>query len=113
MSLELKGKVVKVLPLESGEGKNGTWKRQSFVINVPGEYPKDVCFQVFGEKVQLLNMLAEGQVVKVHFDASSREFNNKYYTNLTVWKIEPQEVATTPNAATKQEAAEEEDDLPF
>ena len=38
--MELKGTVTKVLALQTGEGQNGTWKKQEFVINTDGTYPK-------------------------------------------------------------------------
>ena len=30
--MEITGKVIKTLPLQSGEGKNGIWKKQEYVI---------------------------------------------------------------------------------
>ena len=32
--MELIGKVYKVMPVETGEGKNGTWKKQQVIIEV-------------------------------------------------------------------------------
>jgi len=40
--MELKGKIIKILAPQSGEGRNGTWKKQEYVIELPGQYPKQV-----------------------------------------------------------------------
>ncbi|MBI3234793.1 MAG: DUF3127 domain-containing protein, partial [Bacteroidetes bacterium] len=88
MALEIQGKVIKIMPAESGE-KNGTaWSRQSFVIETADQYPKKICFGAFGDKVQIISKLKEGETVKVSFDVSSREYNDKWYTDLRPWKIE-------------------------
>ncbi|MEZ4905483.1 MAG: DUF3127 domain-containing protein [Spirosomataceae bacterium] len=38
--MEIKGRVIHLLALQTGEGKNGTWKKQDFVIETDGQYPK-------------------------------------------------------------------------
>ena len=30
--MELSGKIIKILPLQSGQGKNGVWKKQDYVM---------------------------------------------------------------------------------
>ncbi len=88
MSLTLEGKVIKILPPKSGEGRNGSWKRQEFVIETGDEYPKKVCFSTWNDKTQLVSSLNEGEKVKVSFDPSSREYNERWYTDLRAWRIE-------------------------
>ena len=88
MSLQLKGIVSKVLPIESGEGKEGKeWKRQTFVLAYKdGEYEKSVAVSVFGDKVD--KVPGTGQECTVSFNVESKEYNGKYYTNVNAWKIE-------------------------
>lgn len=107
MALEITGKVVQVLPEQTGTGKNGSnWVKQNFVIEIPhDQFPKKVCFMVWGDKTQLLKPLKEGTPVKVAFDAESREFNGKWYTDLKAWKIEASGDAPQ-NSEYNQEAAE-------
>ncbi len=50
MALEIKGKLIKKLQVQTGEGKNGTWKKSSFVIETGGDYPKKVCFIAWNGK---------------------------------------------------------------
>jgi len=85
--MELSGKIVKVLQLQSGQGKNGVWKKQEFVLEYGDSYPKLLCFNLWGDKVDQF-ALSEGDAVNVSFDVESREYNGKYYTDVKAWKVE-------------------------
>jgi len=89
MALTLEGKVKSVGQEESGEGKNGTWKKREFVIEYPdGNYPKLAAFTGMKEKADQIAQLQVGQNVRVYFSVNSREYNGKVYTNLDLWKYE-------------------------
>jgi hypothetical protein len=85
--MEIIGKLIQKLPPITGEGRNGTWKKQNFVIETQSEYPKKACFTLWGDKVDL-NSFTESDIIKVSFDIESREFNNNWYTDLRAWKVE-------------------------
>jgi hypothetical protein len=87
MSLEINGKVVVILPEQSGQGKNGTWVKQEFVIETEDQFPKKACFSVWGDKISEIKNLKPLENVTVGFNIESREFNNKWYTDLRAWKI--------------------------
>lgn len=108
MSLEIEGKIVKVLEVETGTSKAGKeWKKQGFVLDTYNQFNPEVCFGVFGEeKIAELAKFKAGDTVKVGFNLSSREFNGKWYSSVDAWKIDSV-------SATKEPAATEEDDLPF
>lgn len=86
--LEISGKLIQILPLQSGTGKNGNWQKQDFVIETSEQYPKKVCFSAWADKADLVKTLSPGTTVKVAFNAESREFNGKWYTDLRIWKLE-------------------------
>ncbi|MFZ4796057.1 MAG: DUF3127 domain-containing protein [Bacteroidia bacterium] len=86
--MDLKGKVILSIPVVTGEGKNGQWRKQEFLIETGDQYPKKVMFSLMGAKIDQ-NQVIEGQEVVVSFDAESREYNGKYYTNLNAWKVTP------------------------
>ncbi|SDK82381.1 protein of unknown function [Catalinimonas alkaloidigena] len=88
MSLEINGKVVEVMQPVSGNGRNGTWTKQEFVIETQGQYPKKVCFTSWGDRTDVVKNLSPGQDVTVSFDPESREYNGRWYTDLKAWKIE-------------------------
>ena len=76
-----------VLAVQTGEGKNGTWKKQDFVIETDGQYPKKVCLTIWGDKFNE-TFLTIGNELLVSFDAESREYNGRWFTDLKAWKIE-------------------------
>jgi len=110
--LKIKGKITKILNVESGTSKAGKdWKKQNFVIDTGKEYNPEVCFSMFGDdKLEILSKYKEGADVEVHFNVSSREFNGKYYHNLDCWRIDAGDKAPNPEL-NKSDA--EDDMLPF
>lgn len=98
MALEITGKVNQVLPMESGESKNGPWKKQNFIIEfMDGNYPKKLSIQVWGDKTDMVNNLQPGQDLKVSFNIESREYNGRWYTDVKAWKIEAQGSSSNEN----------------
>lgn len=85
--MELEGKIIQINPLQSGQGKNGTWKKQEFVVETKSQYPKKVCITAWGDKIDQFN-LKENQDVKVSIELESREFNSRWYTDVRAWKVE-------------------------
>ncbi|GAB3946645.1 hypothetical protein GCM10028805_17500 [Spirosoma harenae] len=89
MALELVGKLIKVLPEVTGQGKNGPWNKQDFVIEtLDSQYPKKVCMTAWGEKANDLKQFADGDTLKATFSAESREYNDRWYTELRAFRIE-------------------------
>ena len=89
-NLELNGVIKKIMPIVEGTSKAGkSWKKAGFVVTTEGDYPKDVAFSVFGEEKvdNLMKFNKVGQRVDVSFNVESREYNDKYYTDLQAWKI--------------------------
>ena len=87
MSLEVKGKIIKILPEQSGQSKNGGWKKQEFVIETMEQFPKKACFSAWGDKTDMVKQLLQGDEVLVSFNIESREYNERWYTDLRAWKI--------------------------
>ena len=56
--MELAGKVIAVLEPRGGVSKNGNeWKVQEYVIETHDQYPRRMCFDVFGaDKIQQLTL---------------------------------------------------------
>lgn len=86
--MEIVGKIIAVLPEQSGIAKNGNpWKVQSYVLETTEQYPRKVHFEVFGEDRIKQNPCAIDQLVTVSFDIESREFNGRWYTSIRAWRI--------------------------
>lgn len=85
--LTISGRIALILPLQTGTSKAGNqWKKQSYVIETGGQYPKKVCFSLFGDKVDQFPIQV-GQDVTVSIDIESREFNGRWYTEINAWNI--------------------------
>ena len=50
MALELEGKIISKLPVQTGTSARGPWSKQEFVLEYQeGNYPTQVCMNVWGE----------------------------------------------------------------
>jgi len=84
--MEISGKIVQILPEVTGEGRNGTWKKQDFIIETEDQYPKKVCISVWGDKIDLKSF-AENEVVTASINIESREYNSRWYTDVKAWRL--------------------------
>ena len=109
MSIEITGKLIKIMSEVTGEGKFGKWVKQEFVIETTDQYPKKVCLSAWGDKTDSLKQVNEGETITVSFNPESREYNERWYTDLRAWKIS--KTGSTPSS---QDAPPEftEDDIP-
>ncbi len=120
--MEITGKLVQILPEETGESKNGPWKKQSFIIETQEQYPKKVCITVWGDKVDLKSFSLD-QDITAGINIASREFNGKWYTDVTAWRLTnasgtsapPQQIEKIPEELEPLHNSESDttDDLPF
>ena len=85
--MQLSARLIQVLPLQTGVGKNGEWKKQDIIVETDGQYPKKVCVAVWGDKLNNIP-LELGSYLNIDFDVESREFNGRWYTDVKAWKVE-------------------------
>lgn len=126
--MDITGKLSEILPEQTGQGRNGSWVKISFIIETQDQYPKKICIDAWGDKVDNVKNLNINDTVKVDFDVESREYNGKWYTNVKAWRIEKVGVgsnttseipANNPPLPTFEEpmspseSFEPTDDLPF
>lgn len=125
--MEFTGKIIAVLAPRGGVSKNGNeWKVQEYVIEDHGQYPRKMCFDVFGaEKIEQFN-IQMGEELTISFDVDAREYQGRWYNSIRAWKVDrvaAQPVAAAPAAAPAQPVApapapdfaagNAADDLPF
>ena len=91
MALELECNLVRKLEPVSGTSARGPWSKQEFIVQYQdGNFPNQVVLNVWGEdKVKDLERFNAGDSVKVSFNLSSREFKERWYTDVRAWRIEP------------------------
>ena len=85
--MQLTAKLSQLLPIPAGTGKNGDWKKQDIIVETDGQFPKKVCISIWGDKINE-GQLQIGNLLQIDFDIESREYNNKWYTDIKAWKIE-------------------------
>ena len=86
--MDITGQLIKVLPEQTGQGVRGPWVKQEFVIETKDQFPKKLCFSTWGDKVEMLRRFGMNDMLKVSFNAESREHNERWYTELRAWRIE-------------------------
>ncbi len=126
--MEFEGTVFQILPAASGTSARGEWQRQEVVFEMQdGSFARKVAVTFFN-KPNDVAALKVGATYVVSFNIESREYNGRYYTNVTAWRVQPKqmEVATPTAAPTyaapvmptaepsfSSSADSEVDDLPF
>lgn len=120
MSLEITGKVIEVLAEQSGTSRNGDWRKQEFILEIPGQYPRQVCVVQWGDNIEKFG-ITTGETITAHIDLQSREYNGRWYTDVKAWKVErtddsgagPRATEGEPWPEPTSEAEEGDDTLPF
>ena len=124
--MEITGKIIAVLPERGGTSKTGNeWKMQEYVLETHEQYPKKICFNVFGaDKIAQFNIQA-GEELTVSFDINAREYQGRWYNDIRAWKVERGDTASamppvnasqinvTTVKAPDFNRQDEADDLPF
>ncbi len=125
MALEVKGIIKEILEVQTGEKKDGSgqWEKQSFLVDSGTQYNNLYCFEIFGDqKVNNFKKFNKvGQEVTVEFNVNTNEYQGKYYTTLSAWKIMATPLQNTNNTETKTNTqefgaplpSEEHNDMPF
>ncbi len=105
-------KITKVLDVQKGTSKAGKeWQKMTFVGETQEEYNNVYAFELFGEEkvsnFQKFNKV--GDVVDVDFNVSCNEWQGKYFTSLSAWKVFKSEAVNRDDVANHDESEE----LPF
>ena len=125
MALEITGKLLQKLHVQSGQSAKGAWSKQEFILETQENFPKKVCMSVWGtDKVAELGSFSDGETITVSFNLESRSYNERWYTDVRAWRIE--RVSAPPGVPPAQEpppytgagylgsaSDSEVDDLPF
>lgn len=86
--MDFEGKCIQFLGETGGTSKAGNpWKKKEWVVETFGQYPKKVKVQCFGDRADAMN-LEPGRDYKLYVDLESREFNGRWYTDVSVYRVE-------------------------
>ena len=107
--MELTGKIIAEFN-ERGGVSNRTgneWKAKSYVLEVPGDYPRKLVFDVFGtDRLQAFNIQI-GELLTVHFDIDAHEYNGRWFNDVRAFRVDRGQAAPTaaPEAPAAMQAA--------
>ena len=85
--MQLTAKLTQILPIQTGNGKNGIWKKQDIILETVEQFPKKACVTLWGDKIDE-GQLQIGNSLKIDFDIISREYNSRWYTEIKANKID-------------------------
>ena len=72
----------------SSESQGENWQKQDFTIETLEQFSKLVNIHVWNDKIEQLSRCKIGDIVNCRINISSRKHENRYYTEVTAWKIE-------------------------
>ena len=115
--MELTGKIIAVLPANSGVSQRtgNPWMSQEYVIEVPGQYPRKCVFNIFGEdRIKQFN-IQMGEELTVSFDIDAREYNGRWFNDIRAFNIQRgvAPVAAAPMDSAPVQAAAPQAQAPF
>ena len=86
--MEFTGKIIAILSPRGGVSKTSgnEWKSQEYVIENHDQYPRKMCFDVFGaEKIEQFN-IQMGEELTVSFDVDARQWNDRWFNSIRAWE---------------------------
>lgn len=126
--MEFTGKIIAILQPRGGTSKAGNeWKVQEYVIENHDQYPRKMCFDVFGaDKIEQFN-IQMGEELTVSFDIDARQWQDRWFNSIRAWKVERVSAAAAaapaaagapvpppaPTATPEFTVGDANDDLPF
>ena len=135
--MEFTARLIMELPEQGGVSARGNnWRKKSWVFETFGQYPRKIKVDAMNATIDNLNFEV-GKTYTVSFDIDSREFNERWYTDIRAYAAreaqpgadqpfaQPQPVPTGAPAAdpfsganadpfaTTPGVKDEGDDLPF
>lgn len=122
--MEIKGKVIEKLPLQSGTSSRGEWKKATIVVEIPdGQYGIKLALDNLKD-ADAFDKIAVGSEGTFNVNVSSRKSNDgRWFTSCTCWRWEieggsgqaptPQAQPTPQPTATAEPTAKADDDMPF
>lgn len=85
--MEIEGKLIKILPIETGVTSSGNlWEKQSIIVDNNHFFESPICFSIFSTNIDF-SILKIGTKVLVDFEIESKESNGKWYNNINVFTL--------------------------
>ena len=88
--MELTGNIIAVMEPHGGVSQRtgNTWMTQEYVLEVPGMYPKKMCFSIFGEdRIKQFALQQGEQNVTVQFEIDAHEYNGRWFNEVRCYNV--------------------------
>ena len=110
---EFTGVVRVITPVQSGQGNNGEWQKQTFVLEeVAEQYPNKLLLEAFNKQDEIAK-LQIGATIKALFNTDAKEYQGKYYGANKLYKVEVLTVQQVQNIAAPTQAPQPDNVMPF
>lgn len=96
--MEVTGYVRHALEIRRGVSQRGnSWASREYVFEIPGQYPKNMVFTIFGEDKIKQFALKKDEQVTVQFDIDAHEWNGRWFNEIRAYNIiRPNQSAPLP-----------------
>ena len=104
--MDITGKIIAAVPERSGvsQRSGSEWKAASYVLETQEQYPKKICFDVFGaDRIEQFNIQV-GDVMTVSFDIDAHEYNGRWFNSIRAFRVNRDVQAATPAEVPMPEA---------
>ncbi len=104
--MEITGKIIAVLPERSGisQRSGAEWKAGSYVLETQEQFPKKICFDVFGaDRIQQFNIQV-GEMMTVSFDIDAHEYQGRWFNSIRAFRVD-RNIQAAPVAGAMPESA--------
>ena len=109
--MEISGKIIVATEPRTGtSARTGSkWVAQDFVIETHEQYPKKLCFDVFGaDRIAQFN-IQSGEELLVSFDLDAHEYNGRWFNSVRAWNVQ----RVDPNAVAAMQGGMQPVGSPF
>lgn len=106
--MQITGKIINITPIQIV----GTKQQEKCIIVIEetdSEYPSSMAIDVFGQKVSYIKNYKIGDIVTAKFNGKAREYNEKIYNGISLWRID----AVDPSGVQKYDKNWEDEVLTF
>jgi hypothetical protein len=123
--MKITAKVKQILPITGGTTANGTaWKKACVIVETVEQFPEPICLQNL-KRADEFAQLVVGQTYDFDVTIRSREYNGRWYTEVSAWKwgmsgaqqqyqsFTPQNVVNQPTFTPNNAPNTDSDSLPF
>lgn len=116
MIIQQQGQVHVVSPVEI-VGDNLQKRQLVLAISEKGKddavYESFLAADALGEKVDALDGLVKGQSVTLHYTVRSRSYQDRWFTNVNVFRVETGSNSTASTAPVSEDNDNSPDEVPF